>query len=183
MLLKSKTGKAGMLAALICCLLSYACAPVSSTRSEEMESSALQRLPGLNPIAIKVTVYGENVGGFASHYYPLPREDFESALLKSMLDSGRLSVKSDSGEAVYDISVGLIQLIQPQWSGTVTLETSWAVYDHRTNEEVSRHAIRVQEPASFSRKREATELAAKTTITEGIKWIFQVMTENTQHSD
>ena len=172
-----------MLAVLVCCLLSYACAPVSSTRSEEMESRTLQPLPGVNPIDVKVTVYGENVGGFASHYYPLPREDFENALLKSMVDSGRFVIKSNNGETAYDISVGLIQLIQPQWSGTVTLETSWTVYDHRSKDEVSRRAIRVEKPASFTRKREATELAAQSTIVEGIEWTFKTIKENSQNSD
>ena len=38
--------------------------------------------------SVYLTVYGDDVGGFASHYYPLPRGDFEAALLKSVSTGG-----------------------------------------------------------------------------------------------
>jgi hypothetical protein len=125
-----------------------------------------------------VTVYGEDVGGFASHYYPLPRADFEVALLETIARSKLFAASPEPGDADYAISVGLISLVAPQWSGTVTLETSWAVSDPATRSEIDRQMIKEATPASFSKKREATEGAARANIEAGLEWLRGVL-ENT----
>jgi len=129
-----------------------------------------------------ITVYGEDVGGFASHYYPLPRADFEAALLDTVARSKLFASSPDPGKADYAVSVGLISLVAPQWSGTVTLETSWAVSDPAARGEIARQMIREAAPASFTRKREATEGAARANIEAGLEWL-QVIIERTASAD
>lgn len=129
-----------------------------------------------------VTVYGEDVGGFASHYYPLQRADFEAALLDTIAGSKLFAASPDPENADYTISVGLISLVAPQWSGTVTLETSWAVSDPATRSEIARQMIREATPASFSRKREATEGAARANIEAGLEWLQHII-ESTATAD
>jgi hypothetical protein len=165
--------------ALLCLLLALgACAPTTPARTDQM---AAVRYPvgAAEPVALTVTVYGDDVGGFASHYYPLPRADFEQALIDSLRASGRFLVLQDETGSEFNLSVGLIQLIQPQWSGTVTLETAWAVYSTGSGEEIARRPMRVQQATEFSNKREATELAARETITEGMAWLYGILDTRT----
>lgn len=126
-------------------------------------------------VSLSVTVYGDDVGGFASHYYPLPRADFEKALLESLSKSGRFNTGILGGESDFKLSVGLIQLIQPRWSGTVTLETTWTISSAGTDTETTRRSVRVERPASFSKKREATESVAQASIAEGIEWLVSIV--------
>jgi hypothetical protein len=118
-----------------------------------------------------VTVYGEDVGGFASHYYPLPRADFEGALIDSMVASGAFTPVARSADPDFLVTVGLIRLVQPQGSGHVTLETSWSVRSAATGEKIARKSITVTTPASFFKKKEATETAAQKNIAEGLAWL------------
>jgi hypothetical protein len=124
--------------------------------------------------SVFVTVYGD-VGGFASHYYPLPREDFEAALLASIAGGGALQPVGRADDPDFLLTVGLIRMVTPQWSGRVTLETSWSVSSPATGEQLSRQAIEATAPAEFSKKREATEAAAQMNIAEGLAWLEQVI--------
>ena len=163
---------------LICILLQViACAsPARTVEMEVVEYSASSE----GRVSLAVTVYGDDVGGFASHYYPLPRADFEKALLESLTKSGRFETMPRGSDSDFMLSVGLIQLIQPQWSGTVTLETAWAVSDASIDSEITRHSIRVARPASFSKKREATESVAQASIVEGIQWLNSIVEPDSQ---
>lgn len=162
--------------ALFCLLIQVvACAaPARTNRMEVVEYSVSTE----DSVSLAVTVYGDDVGGFASHYYPLPRADFEKALLESLSKSGRFETMPRGSESDFKLSVGLIQLIQPQWSGTVTLETSWAISSATTGTEITRRSIRVEKPASFSKKREATESVAQASIVEGIEWLNGIVDAN-----
>ena len=165
--------------AWFCLLLALgACAPTTPARSGKMAALGYPA-DTADPIPLTVTVYGDDVGGFASHYYPLPRADFEKALIESLAASGRFVVLQGEPGSDFQLSVGLIQLIQPQWSGTVTLETTWAVVSTGTGMEIARRPVRVQTPAKFSKKREATESAAQANITEGIEWLVGIVGTHT----
>ena len=124
--------------------------------------------------SVFVTVYGD-VGGLASHYYPLPSEDFESALLASMASGGSFQPVARANDPDFLLTVGLIHMAAPHWSGRVTLETSWSVSSTATREQLSRQAIEATAPAGFSKKREATEAAAQMNIAEGLSWLEQVI--------
>lgn len=165
--------------ALVCLLLQVtACAPTTPARSDQMTAVSYPESVA-DPVALTVAVYGDEVGGFASHYYPLPRADFEQALIESLVASGRFVVLQDETGSDFNLSVGLIQLIQPQWSGTVTLETTWSVYSAGTGMEVGRRPVRVQKPSAFGEKRKATELTAQESITEGIEWLAGIVEAST----
>lgn len=164
--------------AFICLLLQVtACAPTTAARSNQMTVVSYPA-SGADTVKLAVTVYGDEVGGFASHYYPLPRADFEKALIESLAGSGQFKVLQNDAGSDFKLSVGLMQLIQPQWSGTVTLETTWSLFSTRTDMEVARRPVRVQKPAAFSEKREATELAAQESIREGIEWLSGIVEAN-----
>ncbi len=159
------------------CLLLHVVACATPTRSDQMEVVEYS-VSAEDKVSLAVTVYGDDVGGFASHYYPLPRAEFEKALLESLAKSGRFETMPRGGESDFKLSVGLIQLIQPQWSGTVTLETTWAISSARTGTGITRRSVRVEKPASFSKKREATESAAQASIVEGIEWLNSIVDAN-----
>jgi len=156
------------------CLLLQLVACATPTRSDQMVV-VHHSVTAKDAVSLAVTVYGDDVGGFASHYYPLPRADFEKALLESLSNSGRFETVPRGGESDFKLSVGLIQLIQPQWSGTVTLETTWAISSAGTDTEITRRSVRVEKPASFSKKREATEFVAQASIVEGIDWLVGIV--------
>jgi hypothetical protein len=122
-----------------------------------------------------ITVYGDDVGGFASHYYPLPREDFEAALLESVSTGGAFQPVARDSHPDFLVTVGLVHLVAPQWSGRVTLETSWSVTSAETGEAIARQAIQATTPAPFSKVRDATEAAAQENIAEGLAWLEQVI--------
>lgn len=117
-----------------------------------------------------VTVYG-NAGGFASHYYPLPREDFEAALKNSIAANALFGESPASDGADFDLNVGLVSLVAPKWSGTVTLETSWSVSSGSGGEVIARKMIRSEEPSPFGKVREATEEASRKNIEYGLAWL------------
>lgn len=129
--------------------------------------------------SLAMVVYGE-AGGFASHYYQLPREDVEDALFQTLESSGIFRSVAVGGEADYKLSVGLMHLVQPQWSGTVTLETTWALTSTTAGRELKRETIRSTAPASFSEKREATEAAVRRNIEQGIGWMLSVIEEESE---
>ena len=147
----------------------------------EMAARPEQMAVPATPVSMKqlgtdcVTVYGEDVGGFASHYYPLPRADFEAALVDSMAMGGAFAPVARSADPDFLVTVGLIHLVQPQGSGRVTLETSWSVASATTGEEIARKSITVTTPASFFKKQEATETAAQLNIAEGLAWLTTVV--------
>jgi hypothetical protein len=159
---------------VLACLALQLVACATPTRTDQMVVVD-HSVSANDPVSLAVTVYGDDVGGFASHYYPLPRADFEKALLESLSNSGRFETVPRGGESDFRLSVGLIQLIQPQWSGTVTLETTWAISSAGTDTEITRKTVRVDEPASFSKKREATESVARETILEGMEWLLRIV--------
>lgn len=122
-----------------------------------------------------ITVYGEDVGGLASHYYPLPRADFEAALLKTVGKSALWAIAATPEDADYDVNVGLISLVAPKWSGTVTLETSWSITGPNRGDEVGRQMFRVETPSPFSKTREATETVARMSIESGLEWLYATL--------
>jgi hypothetical protein len=123
---------------------------------------------------ISVTVYGD-VGGFASHYYPLPQEDYDAALGDSIAKSELFAASATPESADFDVNVGLISLVAPKWSGTVTLETSWSVTLPNGGDEIARHMIRTETPSPFSKVREATEEAARQSIDSGLAWLQETL--------
>ncbi|MDH3621953.1 MAG: hypothetical protein OER91_13735 [Gammaproteobacteria bacterium] len=145
-------------------------------RPDRMTSEAAPITESAEPPQIAtvfVTVYGDDVGGFASHFIPLPRSDFEKALLDTIAGSRLFAATSDPAAADYALNVGLISLVVPQWSGTATLETSWSITTPVAREEISRKMVRTSSPSPFSRQREATENSAKTNIAAGLKWLAE----------
>jgi hypothetical protein len=125
-----------------------------------------------------ITVYGENVGGFASHYYPLPREDYEAALRDSIARSELFACSATPEDADYDVSIGLISLVAPKWSGTVTLETSWSVKTPDRGDEIARQMIRSETPSPFGKVRESTEEVARMSIDSGLAWLHTTLSPN-----
>ena len=123
---------------------------------------------------ISLTVYGD-VSGFASHYYPLPREDYDAALRNSIAKSELFAATEIPENADFDVNVGLISLVAPKWSGTVTLETSWSVGLPNGGNEIARQMIRAEAPSPFSKTREATEAAAKKSIDSGLAWLHKTL--------
>jgi hypothetical protein len=157
-------------------LLVTGCAQPARMEEMSAEPETIMEYQGPPELAtLHVTVYGDDVGGFASHYYPLPRADFEAALLDTIARSELFAASPDPAKADYAISVGLISLVAPQWSGTVTLETSWAVSDPRTGSEIARHMIKEATPSPFAKKREATEAAASANIETGLEWLQHII--------
>lgn len=130
-----------------------------------------------------VTVYGEDVGGFASHFYPLPRSDFETALLNTIANSELFAAASSPANADYSVNVGLISLVAPKWSGNVTLETSWSVTTPDTREEILRKMVRTSSPSPFAKQREATEESAKTNIAAGLSWLAEQLAPTARPTD
>ena len=165
---------ARVFALLAACLILAGCAMEMPARPEQMAvASAPASVAQLGTVC--VTVYGDDVGGFASHYYPLPRADFEAALLESMAAGGAFAPVARSADPDFLVTVGLIHLVAPQGSGHVTLETSWSVASAATGEEIARKSIRATTPASFFKKQEATEAAAQLNIAEGLSWLTAVV--------
>lgn len=163
-----RTTVAGLLGIVILCLGLFGCAsPARPTEMKAVEYASDKTYDA----SLAVAVYGD-VGGFASHFYPLSREDFEQALLQTLSNSGIFRSVSSGGDADFRLSVGLMQLVQPQWSGTVTLETTWAVTSTSDSLELARKSINSIAPASFSQKREATEAATQKNILDGISWLL-----------
>jgi hypothetical protein len=124
---------------------------------------------------IRIKVFGDNVGGFVSAGYPLPREDYEQALTKSLIDSDMFQEVLSAGDADILLTVGLIQLIQPQMSGNITLETTWSISGTAAKSVTATTAIRAEKLAEFSTKREATERAAQESIRLGMRWLDEVL--------
>ena len=161
------------MALVVVCLVCGSC----STPARQEEMTAVDFVSDKTyDASLAVIVYGE-VGGFASHYYQLPREDVERALFQTLERSGLFNSVAVGGEADYKLSVGLIQLVQPQWSGTVTLETTWALTSTESGTELARQSIRTTSPSSFAEKREATEDATRKNIEEGIDWMLSIIDE------
>jgi len=159
---------AGLLGIVILCLNLFGCAsPARPTEMKVVEYPSDKTYDA----SLAVAVYGD-VGGFASHYYPLSREDFEQALLQTLSNSGIFRSISSESDADFKLSVGLMRLVQPQWSGPVTLETTWAVTSPSVSLELARESIISIAPASFSGKREATEAATQKNILDGISWLL-----------
>lgn len=171
MLLERGVRVAGLLGIVVIYLGPLGCA--SPARPTEMKAVEYESDKTYDA-SLSVTVYGD-VGGFASHYYPLPREDFEQALLQTLSNSGVFRSVSSGGDADFRLSVGMMQLVQPQWSGNVTLETTWAVTSTSVSLELARKSISSISPASFSQKREATEAAAQKNISDGITWLLAII--------
>lgn len=141
-------------------------------RSDQMTPEAISApaISGPPEIAtLSVTVYGD-VGGFASHYYPLPREDYDAALRDAIAKSALFAAGATPGDADFSVNVGLISLVAPKWSGTVTLETSWSV-TLPGGDEIARQMIRSEAVSPFSKIREATEEAARISIDSGLEWL------------
>lgn len=153
------------------CLVLGACA----TPAREAEMTIADVVSTQNyDASLSITVYGD-VGGFASMYYDLPREDVEDALLQTLEGSGIFRSVAVGGDADYKLSVGLMHLVQPQWSGTVTLETTWALAS--AGGELDRETISSTAPASFTEKREATEEATIRNFQQGIDWMLSTIDE------
>jgi hypothetical protein len=163
-------------AIVMAALLVAACAPTTPARQEAMvlASSPAAATAAGEFGSVFVTVYGQ-AGGFASHYYPLPREDFEAALLESMASGGVFQPVRQTDDPDFLVTVGLVHMEAPYWSGRVTLETSWSVTSAATGEALGREAITAMAPAEFSKKREATEAAAQENIAEGLAWLESVV--------
>ncbi len=153
------------------CLVLGACA----TPAREAEMTIADVVSTQNyDASLSIAVYGD-VGGFASMYFDLPREDVEDALFRTLENSGIFRSVAVGGEADYKLSVGLMHLVQPQWSGTVTLETTWALTSTSAGRELNRETIRSTAPASFTEKREATEEATIRNFQQGINWMLSVI--------
>jgi hypothetical protein len=160
------------IAVLLVLLLFAGCA--TPARPEHMAVAAMPAAEArLGTVCI--TVYGDDVGGFASHYYPLPREDFEAALLESIVSGGAFQPVARDSHPDFLVTVGLVHLVAPQWSGRVTLETSWSVTSAITGERIARQAIQATTPSPFAKVRDATEAAAQENIAEGLAWLEQVI--------
>ena len=86
--MRSKISSTGSVGLLLACALLLTSACSMPARPDQMAVADYPQIEegeaSLGTLAI--TVYGENVGGFASHYYPLPREDFEKALRPTSLN-------------------------------------------------------------------------------------------------
>jgi len=159
------------LAVVALCLAVGGCA--SPARHDKMMAAEIvtdQRVDA----SLAATVYGE-AGGFVAHYYELPREDVEQALLLTLQNSSIFRSVTLGGEADYKLAVGLMHLVQPQWSGTVTLETTWSLASSAAGGEPARMTIKTTSPASFTEKREATEAATIRNFEEGIAWMLSVI--------
>lgn len=142
-------------------------------RSDQMSPEAISAPVSSGPpeiATISVTVYGD-VGGFASHFYPLPREDYDAALREAIARSVHFASSATPEGADFDVNVGLISLVAPKWSGTVTLETSWSVTLPGGGDEIARQMIRTEAASPFSKIREATEEAARKSIDSGLAWL------------
>jgi len=157
-------------------LLLAACS--QPARPERMSTEIVSAPVSTEPPKIAtlfITVYGENVGGFASHYYPLPREDYEAALRDSIAGNELFASSATSENADYDVNIGLISLVAPKWSGTVTLETSWSVTTPGRGEEIARQMIRSETPSPFGKVRESTEEVARMSIDSGLAWLHTTL--------
>jgi len=153
-------------------LLVGACSqPARPERMSTETASALAAGEAPKIATLFITVYGEDVGGFASHYYPLPREDYEAALKDSIARSELFATSATPDDADYDVNVGLISLVAPKWSGTVTLETSWSVTAPNRGDEIARQMIRSETPSPFGKVRESTEEVARMSIDSGLAWL------------
>ena len=160
----------GMVAILVC-----ACS--QPARPDRMASDVVVAPVSSGPpqiATVSITVYGD-VSGFASHYYPLPREDYEAALMDSIARSELFAAATPPENADFDVNVGLISLVAPKWSGTVTLETSWSVTLPDGGDEVARQMIRAEARSPFSKTREATEEAASKSIDSGLAWLHTTL--------
>ena len=166
--------KAGFQIALAGFLLQLVIGCSLAARSEQMtvEEFTPQRQYGQS---IRIKVFGDDVGGLTSAGYPLPRIDYEQALTKSLVDSDMFRDVLSAGDADILLTVGLMQLIQPQMSGKVTLETTWSISGTAAKSMAATTAIRTEKLAEFSTKREATERAAQESIRLGMRWLDEVL--------
>ena len=159
------------LAAVLAVLCLGACSQPARPDRMSSEQVGVPAASGPPSIAtLHVTVYGD-AGGFASHYYPLPREDYEAALLNAIANSGSFAASATPGQADYDVNVGLISLVAPQWSGTVTLETTWSITGPGRGDDIARQMIRSAVRSPFGKVRESTEEAARMSIESGLAWL------------
>jgi hypothetical protein len=124
---------------------------------------------------LRIKVFGDDIGGFASAAYPFPRDAYEKALLQSLSEGDMFEQVLLSGNADLVLTVGLMQLIQPQMGGKVTLETTWSVKETNRDSPIANTAIRTEKLADFSTKREATERAARESIRLGMRWLDEIL--------
>lgn len=176
MLRYNGTAAALTVAVSVVALLLAACS--KPARPERMSTEEVSAPVSSEPPKIAtlfITVYGENVGGFASHYYPLPREDYEAALRNSIAGNELFASSATPENADYDVNIGLISLVAPKWSGTVTLETSWSVTKPGRGDEIARQMIRSETPSPFGKVRESTEAVARMSIDSGLAWLHTTL--------
>ena len=164
-------------------LLSACTTPARPDRMSGDMASVPQSSEPPEIATVFITVYGDDVGGFASHYYPLPRSDFEQALLSTIASDRNFAAAANRNDADYAVNVGLISLVAPQWSGNVTLETSWSITTLVGREELARQMIRTTSPSPFSKRREATEEAARTNIVAGLEWLAEQLSTTGETGD
>lgn len=170
----SRRINAGFTIAVVAFLLQLLFACSLATRTEKMafEDFTPERKYSET---LRITVFGDDVGGFTSAAYPLPRDAYEKALIKSLLDSDMFEAVLSAGDADLVLTVGLIQLIQPQMSGKVTLETTWSIKQTAAGSTIASTAIQTEKLADFSTKREATERAAQESIRLGMRWLNDIL--------
>lgn len=155
-------------------LLSLIVACSLSARTEKMVFAGFEPEKKYSA-TLQIKVFGDDIGGFASAAYPFPRDAYEKALLQSLLDGDMFEGVNLSGNADFVLTVGLIQLIQPQMGGKVTLETTWSIKQTAQGSAIANTAIRTETLADFSTKREATERAAQESIRLGMRWLDQIL--------
>ncbi len=162
-------------AVIVMALFLAACSYPARQDRMTAEAAAVPASSGPPKIAtVFITVYGD-VGGLASHYYPLPSENYEAALLSSIAANESFAASPTPEGADYDVNVGLISLVAPKWSGTVTLETSWSITAPNRGDEIARKMITSEKRSPYGKVRDATEEAAAMSIESGIAWLSSAL--------
>ena len=171
-----KPGRAVKRAAVLIILLGTVCACSMPARQENISTEQFQAIETFNA-TVAANVYGGFDEGSVRRPYPLRGADFERALVDS-LQASRLfdDVVSSSEEADINLNVGLMQLIQPTWSGSISLESTWTFYD-RAGTEISRKKIKSVMRSSFNYKKQVTERVATDTILQGLQWLQKELQE------
>ena len=171
-----RPGRAVKRAAVLVIFLGCLCACAMPARHENISTEQFQATETLSA-TVATNVYGDFNEGSVRRPYPLRGLDFERALVDS-LQASRLfdDVVSSAEEADIKLNVGLMQLIQPTWSGSISLESTWTFYD-RAGTEISRTKIKSVKHSSFSYKQKVTEQVAADTILQGLQWLQQELQE------
>ena len=121
---------------LLAAILAAGCtAPV---REDEIELPEYVS-PVSYPVTVSVDVFGDATGSAMSRPFPLSGSDLRSALIDSINNSKLVTSAAESGGDI-KLTVGLMQLVQPVWSGeivskqrgfwTLTTERSRSQIDH-----------------------------------------------------